>query len=96
MCDKNDCKNKNTTNCLGCVFNKTICKDDKMWNGYIKNKTTKPRAQRRLTVINKEHKFCDNWSKCCSKCMNKYTHLCNNSCFYKPNFSCKECKHSKN
>lgn len=44
MCDKNDCKNKNTTNCLGCVFNKTICKDDKMWNGYIKNKTTKPRA----------------------------------------------------
>lgn len=44
---------------------------------------------------NKELEFCDKWDKCCSKCMDKHTHLCGKSCFYKPNFSCKKCKHSK-
>lgn len=41
----------------------------------------------------KDYKFCNNWNKCCSECMDRHTHLCQNSCFYKPDFNCKECKH---
>lgn len=41
------------------------------------------------------HKFCEKQVKCCSICMNKYTHLCKNSCFYKVNFSCDECEYLK-
>lgn len=33
-CDKKDCKNKNTMNCLGCKWNIHLPKVDKMWDSY--------------------------------------------------------------
>ena len=42
-----------------------------------------------LLVNDKYKNECD---KCCSKCMDKHTHLCKKSCFYKT-FKCKNCSH---
>lgn len=33
-CNKKDCKNKNSMNCLGCKNNEELRKIDKCWNAY--------------------------------------------------------------
>ena len=34
ICDKTDCKNKNSMNCIGCKWNKTISKQNIGWDSY--------------------------------------------------------------
>ena len=42
---------------------------------------------------NKENvKWVNTCNKCCSKCMDRHTHLCKKSCFYLT-FSCDNCKY---
>lgn len=33
-CIKDDCKNANTMNCLGCRWNNSLRKQDKCWDSY--------------------------------------------------------------
>ena len=39
-----------------------------------------------------DNKYKNECGKCCSKCMDRQTHLCKKSCFYLT-FRCDECRH---
>ena len=42
-----------------------------------------------------DNKYKNECGKCCSKCMDRQTHLCKKSCFYLT-FRCDDCRHQEN